>query len=191
VNPAATDRELAARIAAGEPEALADAYRQHVGVVLGVCRRVLRDEKLAEDVAQEVFVSLWQQPQRFDPSRGSLRSWLGMLAHSRSVDRVRAETSRSRRDAQAKPATVDDTDIDDRLTAAWISSRVRDALAQLPAEQRDAITLAYYGNRSYRQVAAELAVPEGTIKSRMRIALAKLDTLLRGEFNDEDTPAWT
>jgi RNA polymerase sigma factor (sigma-70 family) len=187
----AADRELTARIMAGESDALAEAYRQHVGVVFGVCRRVLRDEDLAEDVTQEVFVSLWQHPERFDASRGSLRSWLGLLAHRRSVDRVRAETSRARRDNRAEPSMPSGDDVDDALTAAWLGERVRRALALLPAEQREAVELAYYGNRSYRQVAVDLALPEGTIKSRMRIALTKLDTLLRSELAGQDTPAWT
>jgi len=187
----ATDRELTARIMAGESDALAEAYRQYAAAVFGTCRRVLRDEALAEDVTQEVFVSLWQHPERFDPSRGSLRTWLGLLAHHRSVDRVRAETSRARREARTEPSITVSDDVDDGLTAAWLSERVRGALARLPAEQREAVELAYYGDRSYRQVADDLAIPEGTVKSRVRIALAKLDTLLRSEFTDQDAPAWT
>jgi len=187
----ATDRELVARMMAGEQDALAHAYRQYGGVVFGVCRRVLRDENLAEDVTQEVFVSLWQHPERFDACRGSLRSWLGLLAHRRSVDRVRAETSRARGEARAESPMLVTDDADDRVTATWLSGRVREALAKLPIEQREAVERAYYDGRSYRQVAADLAVPEGTIKSRMRIALAKLDVLLRDELTDQDAPAWT
>jgi len=176
---------------AGEQDALAEAYRQHVGVVFGVCRRVLCDENLAEDVTQEVFVSLWQHPERFDAGRGSLRSWLGVLAHRRSVDRVRAEVSRARGEGRAEPAMLVANDVEDRMVATWLCDRVRAALAKLPVEQREAVERAYYEDRSYRQVAVDLAVPEGTIKSRMRIALAKLDTLLRDELTDQDAPAWT
>lgn len=189
--PAATDRELAARLAAGERDALAEAYRQYAGLVFGVCRRVLQNETLAEDVTQEVFVSLWQHPERFDPTRGALRSWLGVMAHRRSIDRVRAESRRAQREAQCERSGSARRDVDDDFIATWLGDRVRDALAKLPAEQREVLVLAYYGDRTYRQVAVELAVPEGTVKSRVRLALNKLDTLLRSDFIDQDAPAWT
>jgi RNA polymerase sigma-70 factor (ECF subfamily) len=188
---ATTDRELAARLAAGQPDALAEAYRRHAGAVFGLCRRVLNDETLAEDVTQEVFVFLWQCPDRFDPSRGTLRSWLGVLAHRRSVDRVRAEVRRSRGETQCETPSLVTSELDEHLTAAWMGARVRDAVDKLPAEQREAVMLAYYGGRSYRQVAAELAIPEGTAKSRLRLALGKLDELLRSDYLSQDSPAWT
>lgn len=177
---------------AADRDALAEAYRQYAGLVFGVCRQVLHDEALAEDVTQEVFVLLWQSPERFDPMRGTLRTWLGLLAHRRSIDRVRAETRRARRETRFDPpASVGgEVEVDDYLTASWLSSRVRDALDKLPVEQREAVVLAYYGGRSYRQVAAELAIPEGTAKSRLRQALGKLNTLLSSELTDQDTPAW-
>jgi RNA polymerase sigma factor (sigma-70 family) len=190
---AAADRELAGRLAAGDPDALADAYRRYSGLVFGVCRRVLNDPTLAEDVTQEVFVHLWQSPERFDASRGTMRSWLGVLAHSRSLDRVRAECRRSRREARSdRSAAVDPApnEVDDHLTATWVSDRVRTALRQLPSEQREAVELAYFGHRTYRQVAVELAIPEGTAKSRLRLALGKLDELLRSDFIGEDAQAW-
>ena len=186
----ASDRELVARLMAGDPEALSEVYRHYAGVVFGVSRRVMHDDTLAEDVTQEVFLSLWQHPERFDGSRGSLRTWLGLLAHHRSVDRVRAESRRARVEAPGeRPATGDE--IDEHLTALWLSDRVRLALAKLPAEQREVVVAAYGGERSYRQVAVDLALPEGTVKSRVRLALVKLDKLLRTEFGDQDTPAWT
>lgn len=86
-SPVESDRVLAARLMAGERDALAETYRRYVGLVFGVCQRVLRDEKLAEDVAQEVFVFLWQSPDRFDASRGSLRAWLGLGAPSQCRSR--------------------------------------------------------------------------------------------------------
>ena len=142
-------------------------------------------------MTQEVFVFLWQHPERFDPSRGSLRSWLGMLAHRRAIDRVRAESRRQKGEARSEPSAPIVNEADDYLTATWLSGRVRLALAKLPVEQRTVVTLAYYGNRSYRQVADELGLPEGTVKSRMRLAHKKLDALLRPEFTDQDEPAWT
>ena len=103
--PQAADRELAAMLMAGDVEALAEAYRRFAGLVFGLCRRVLNDDTLAEDVAQEVFVFLWQHPDRFNPSRGSLRSWLALLAPRRSVDQVRAETRRNRAETRIDAST--------------------------------------------------------------------------------------
>jgi RNA polymerase sigma-70 factor (ECF subfamily) len=176
---------------AGDPEALADAFRCYAGLVFGISRRVLNDSALAEDVTQEVFTFLWRQPERFNPTRGTLRAWLGVLAHRRAIDRIRAETGRIKGEARLEPSVSMTSEVDDYLTASWLSGRVRDALGRLPSEQREALILAYYGNRSYQQVALDLAIPEGTAKSRIRLALKKLDTLLRDEFTDEDEPAWT
>jgi len=190
---AASDRELAARLMSGEHAALAEAYQRYGGLVYGLARRILADDALAEDVTQEVFVFLWTDPQRFDPSRGTLRAWLGLLAHRRSVDRVRIEVRRAGTDARSDPVVVPtraECDVDDDLATAWLATRVRVALDQLPAEQREAVMLAYYGGRTYRQVAVELAIPEGTAKSRLRLALAKLEELLRPELSGQDTPAW-
>lgn len=191
---AVEDRELAARLMAGDQAALAEVYDRYVGLVFGMARRVLGDEAKAEDVTQEVFVYVWEQPHRFDPSRGTLRSWLGVLAHHRSVDRVRSEVRRSRGEARIEPVdmiTAGPSDVDEQLSGAWLADRVREALDQLPSEQREAVVLAYFGGRTYRQVAAELAIPEGTAKSRLRLALAKLDDLLRPGLMGQDAPAWT
>ena len=86
--------------------------------------------------------------------------------------------------------TESQAEIDDELSRAWLAGCVRDAVDRLPPEQRDAVVLAYFGGRTYRQVAAELAIPEGTAKSRLRLALAKLDDLLRPDITDQDAPAW-
>jgi RNA polymerase sigma-70 factor, ECF subfamily len=188
------DLELAARLAAADEGALALAYQRYAGLVYGLARRVLGDAAMAEEVTQEVFVYLWEHPSRFDPTRGSMRSWLGVLTHRRSVDRVRAEARRTRRELSAAPVappTEAQAEIDDELSRAWLAGCVRDAIDQLPAEQRDAVVLAYFGGRTYRQVATELSIPEGTAKSRLRLALSKLDELLRPSFTDEDAPAWT
>jgi RNA polymerase sigma-70 factor (ECF subfamily) len=190
----AADRHLVARLAAGDPDALAEVYRQFSGLVFGLARRVLKEQSLAEDVTQEVFVFLWQHPERFDPSRGTLRTWLALLAHRRSVDRLRSEVRRSQAEARAEidAATAPvAAEADDVVTAAWLSGRVQEALSKLPAEQRDAVVLAYFGGRTYRQVATELAIPEGTAKSRLRLALGRLDELLRCDYIDEAARAWT
>jgi RNA polymerase sigma factor (sigma-70 family) len=185
------DREVAGRLMAGDPDALAEVYRRYVGLVAGIARRVVNDRSVAEDVTQEVFTYLWQHPERFNPSRGALRSWLGVLAHRRAIDRVRAESRRNKGEKFCEPSAPIVGEADHYLAATWLAGRVGEALAQLPAEQRQVVVLAYYGDRSYRQVADELDLPEGTVKSRVRLALKKLDTLLRAEFTDQDEPVWT
>jgi RNA polymerase sigma factor (sigma-70 family) len=178
---------------AGESAALADIYDRYADLVYGLARRILGDDALAEDVTQEVFVFVWAHPQRFDPSRGTLRSWLGLLAHRRSVDRVRAEVRRTHREKQSEQVVSvvnAESDVDDRLSLDWVALRVREGLEQLPAEQRQALELAYYGARTHREVAAELAIPEGTAKSRLRLALKKLNEILGPVLIDQDAPVW-
>jgi RNA polymerase sigma-70 factor (ECF subfamily) len=187
----ARDRLLAARLAAGDPDALRAVYAEHGALVLGIARRVLRDPSLAEDVTQEVFAFLWQNPSRYDPTRGSLRSWVGLLAHRRSVDRVRSESRRSRSESLVDAPVCQDADADDRLTKDWLCQRVREALDRLPPEQKEVLVLAYYGGRTYREVAADLAIPEGTAKSRIRLALNRLNEMLRADIATEESLAWT
>jgi RNA polymerase sigma factor (sigma-70 family) len=190
---AADDLRIASRLVAGDQSALTEVYERHVGLVFGLARRILGDEALAEEVTQEVFVHLWQHPEKFDPARGTMRAWLGVLAHRRSVDRVRSEVRRSATEQRVDPAAAcaGQDEVDDELARAWLAARVRSALDQLPTEQREAVVLAYFGGRTYRQVATELAIPEGTAKSRLRLALAKLEDLLRVSLTEQDAPAWT
>jgi RNA polymerase sigma-70 factor (ECF subfamily) len=192
----ADDRELAARLMAGEPAALAEAYDAYAGVVFGAARRVLGDDGMAEDVVQEVFANVWQHPERYDAGRGSFKSWLGVQAHHRSVDRVRVESRRTWREAHvsataADPEVDSGSEVDESMVRAWLAEKVRAALDRLPPEQREVVVLAYFGGRTYRQVAVELAIPEGTAKSRLRLALAKLQELLAPTLSEQDIPAWT
>jgi RNA polymerase sigma factor (sigma-70 family) len=179
------DRDLAQRLVAGDDEALARAYDLCASQVYGLARRVTGSPALAEDITQDVFVRLWTAPERFDPDRGSLRAYLGRLAHSRSVDVVRSEASRgAREEAEAsdpshlepspweRPEAVEDEDL---------AVRVRRAVGRLPPPQREALRLAYFGGHSYRSVASVLGIPEGTAKSRLRAALDRLSDLLAAE----------
>lgn len=191
VRTSAADRRLAARLVARDEAALSSVFADYGAAVLGVSRRVLRNEVMAEDVTQEVFTFLWCHPDRYDPSRGSLRAWLTMLAHRRSVDRVRREQRRSRTESRADRAGVTEPEGDDQVATQWICDRVRRALATLPSEQRDVLVRAYYGGRTYREVARDLSIPEGTVKSRIRLGLKKLNELLSGEFASEEVQAWT
>ncbi len=175
---------------AGDSSALASAHDQYVGLALGIARRVLRDPVLAEDVTQEVFTYLWMHPDRYDPSRGTLRSWVGLLAQRRSIDRVRKEQRRTETESRLDTARVTSDNAEDRVVSLWICERVQRALASLPAEQREILIRAYYGGRTYREVAADLSLPEGTVKSRVRLALRHLNQMLGSEFA-ENGAAWT
>ena len=165
-----------------DQSALARIYARLGNAVYGLSRQVLKDEGLAQDVTQEIFLRLWNEPQRFDPQRGSLRSFLLREAHSRSIEKVRSEEARRQRESRSefrdRPVH---RDTEDDVITSLTSTEVRNALSQLPEAERSAIVLAYYGGHSYREVASVLGAPEGTIKSRIRSGLLKLSSLLVDE----------
>jgi RNA polymerase sigma-70 factor, ECF subfamily len=173
---------IRARLLERDERALADVYDQYSSFVYGLARRVIGDPRAAEDVSQEVFLSLWEHPDRFEPTRGSMRTWLGTLGHRRAVDYVRREEARRRRtqrDASRRPTSV--PDVEEMATALVTAERVRHALDQLPAEQRECIHLAYFGGKTYREVAETLGIPEGTAKSRLRLGLRRVADALEAE----------
>lgn len=140
--------------------------------------RVLRDETLAEDVVQDVFVSFWKSPHKYDPNRGSLRTFLLTIAHRRAVDVVRSETARTRREETTPWESP--YDIEDEVWSKALSETVRDALSDLAEDERKAIAMAYFGGLSYVEVARRLGAPEGTVKSRIRAGMKKLSVSLTG-----------
>jgi RNA polymerase sigma factor (sigma-70 family) len=149
-----------------------------------VALRVTGDPHAAEDITQDVFVDLWRSSRQFDPARGTLRAWLATIAHHQAVDWLRREQACRRREVQAAVgrACLDHIpDLAATVEALVIGERVRRALAALPEEQRVPITLAYFGRRSYRQVAEHLGIPEGTIKCRIRSGLARLADAMQAD----------
>jgi RNA polymerase sigma-70 factor (ECF subfamily) len=171
----AADATLVVAIARYRQEALAEAYRRHAGAVFGLARRLLADHALAEEVVQEVFLRLWNQPDRYDPSRGSLRSYLLAQTHGRSVDLLRAEGARrAREDRQARQTAEGGYDLENEVADLTTASHVRRALSALPEGERSAIELAYFSGLTYREVAAVQGQPEGTVKSRIRNGLRRL-----------------
>jgi len=163
------------RLLAGDHGALGELYDVFAPVVFGLALRVTRDQAAAEDVCQEVFVSLWERPDRFDPERGTLRGWLCTLAHRRAVDWVRRAEARRRRAASGPDrSAVPPPDPSAHYVAAEQRRTVARALERLPADQRHVVELTYFDGLTFRQAAERLGIPEGTAKSRIRLALAHL-----------------
>lgn len=169
------------RVVSGDDAALREVYDQYASFVYGIAVRVIGDPRAAEDVSQDVFVGFWERPAAFDPKRGSLRTWLGTLTHRRAVDHVRREEARRRRAEREAGRAVAAPDVEEMATALLTAERVRAALDVLPEEQRRAVHLAYFGGKTYRQVAETLGIPEGTAKSRLRLALRRIADTLEAE----------
>ncbi len=141
--------------------------------------RVITEPTLAEEVAQDTFLALWRRPGAFDPTRGALQSFLVGIARNKAVDLVRREEARRRtREALLREAEIEPQCDMHALEGLEERAEVRDALGRLSEVQREAVVLAYFGGRTYREVAEELGIPEGTAKTRLRDALTKLRTLL-------------
>jgi RNA polymerase sigma-70 factor (ECF subfamily) len=179
------DVDLVRRIRAGERAAVDDLYERFSRPAFALARRILADDGLAEDVLQDVFVSVWRDPAAFDRSRGTVASWLLAMVHHKAVDAVRREESQRRRQARAEDdlalrAPTSARDVEEEAFARVVSERVRLALGVLPSLQREALTLAYYGGYTQREVAALTGAPLGTVKTRMLAGMRRLREELGG-----------
>jgi RNA polymerase sigma-70 factor (ECF subfamily) len=165
-------------MAAGDDSALATIYDQYAGLVHGIALRIVGGD--APDICQDVFVTLWNQPERWDPDRGTLRTYLAMVARRRSIDRLR---SAGRREANERrvhdSASAAVPNVEEAALAATAAERLREVVRTLPEPQRRAIELAYYEGLTFRQVAAATGASEGTAKSRIRLGLRRLADDLR------------
>ena len=171
----ASDATLVVSIGRYHQDALAEAYRRHAGSVFALSRRLLTERSLAEEVVQEVFLRLWRNPEKFDPGRGSLRSYLLAQTHGRAVDLLRSELSRRNREQRDAAATAEGGyDLEHAVVDLAVAEEVRVALEVLSPGERKAIELAYFGGHTYREVAFMLDEPEGTVKSRIRSGLRRL-----------------
>jgi RNA polymerase sigma factor (sigma-70 family) len=163
--------------------ALSQLYKRFVRPCYSLARRICADEGLAEDVVQEVFLTLWRDPSRFDPSRGGLPTWLLTLIHHKAVDAVRRESTIHRRIMAAPEAGEDwsPTPVpgaDQTAIARIVAGQVHAALHRLPIEQRQTLALAYFGGHTQREIAVLTGAPLGTVKSRMFTAVQRLRLLL-------------
>ena len=167
---------LLSDVAQGDDSAFAALYDTLGRGVFGTCLGVLRDPDHAAEVAQEVWVEVWRTAARFDAARGSARTWALTLAHRRAVDRVRSVQAQRVRDQRVldQSAEREFDVVADEVESALEQVRVRDCLGSLTPTQKQAVVLAYYGGRTYREVADELAAPLPTVKSRIRDGLLRL-----------------
>ena len=182
--------ELVARRDAGALEAL---YERYGRAAYSLARRILTEETLAQDVVQEVFLSLWRDARRFDAGRGTVATYLLSMTHHRAVDVVRREENLRRwrtSDEGLNLAPDPKARVEDEVEASERRAEVRAALKELPDAQREALLLAYFGGYTQREVAALVGVPLGTVKTRMAAGMRKLRAALRDAGHQEHQP-WT
>jgi RNA polymerase sigma-70 factor (ECF subfamily) len=171
------DEDLMQLVRAGEPRAFEVVFDRHSGAAFSLAYRMCGRRAMAEDVVQEAFVSLWRSGARYDATRGSVRTWVLSVVRNRAIDAFRREGAKSSRDvgergmAERMPAPeLTDTEVERRDEAR----QVREALVELPPDQRQVIELAYFGGFTHSQIADMLELPSGTVKGRMRLGLTKM-----------------
>ena len=180
--------ELLEAIARGSEEALSRLYDRYSRLVYGLIRAILKDSRDAEEVLQEVFLQVWRQAARFDPRKGSVYRWLVTLARSRAIDRTRSRNFTRRREletALAHPEDQRDSAQTSQLDAVLMIERagtVRGLLARIPSEQQRVMHLAYFLGHTQSEIARQLAIPLGTVKTRMRQGLMALHGMLTQEL---------
>jgi RNA polymerase sigma factor (sigma-70 family) len=172
-----TDEELLAAIARGDEGALAELYDRLGRVAYGLALRVLRDPALAQDAVQDAFLGVWRTAAAFDPRRGKAQTWLLTLVHRRAVDVVRREDRRRTEQLDDAPVAAAES-TDEEASVREQRRAVQAALALLPADQREALELSYYGGLTQTELAERLGIPLGTVKSRVFAGLARLRDLL-------------
>ena len=173
-----------ARIAGGDPAALGELYDRHGRTVFGVLYRMLGAPEPAEEVAQDAFHAVWRRASSYRADRGSVRTWLLAIARNAAIDWRRTKGRRVEREAAIDEAAelVEDTHVDERVIASLRAERVRAAIAALPDEQRVVLSLAFWSGLSQREIADRTGTPLGTVKSRVRLGMAKLREGLRIEM---------
>ena len=177
------DATLLQRVTQGDREAFMELYQRYANLVYSMALRVVRDQQMAEEVAQDVFLKIWQKGALYDPARGRFSSWLLSVTRFTAIDRLRYEKRRP---------TVEDTNEEvaqprelQRLSAdhaLWEQGQqLRMLIEALPPEQREVVELAYFGGLTHRELAEQLNLPLGTVKSRLRLGLNKLRAMWFGE----------
>ena len=181
----ALDEELLLRLEGGDDRAFRELFARYAAIANALAFRLVRQTQVAEEIVQEAFLAVWRNPERYDRTRGSVRSWLLGTVHHRAVDAVRREQAQRRRAEQAAavaPAAEEDP-IDDIVAAIDLPRDrriVRRALSELPDEQRDVIRRMYFEGLSQSQIAERTGLPLGTVKSRTLLGMRRLRASLEG-----------
>lgn len=162
------DVTLIARLRAGDDTAMADLYDRYSGIVYGVALRVLGDTTAAEDVLQDIFLQLWRNPRAFNADRGCLAPWLAVIARNRAIDLLR---KRPPADVIEDLPIVTRVDLEEAADQRRAIEKVRTVMAQLPAEQRKALEMAFFAGMTHTEIASQTGEPLGTVKTRIRAAL--------------------
>jgi RNA polymerase sigma-70 factor, ECF subfamily len=175
------DEDLMQLVRDGEARAFEVIFDRHAQRAFSLAYRMCGRRALAEDVVQEAFLSLWRSGARYDPARGSVRSWVLSVVHNRAIDAFRREAVKESRDVRDDRLLERTPSL--QLTHIEVERRddaqqVRGALGELPAEQRQVIELAYFGGFTHSQIAETLGLPAGTVKGRMRLGLTKMRLVL-------------
>jgi RNA polymerase sigma-70 factor (ECF subfamily) len=175
LDPEAADRAAVRRVRDGDAQAVAELYDRHAQAASTLARQLLRTDAAADDVVQEAFVSLWRHAGRYDPERGSVRTWLLGIVRYRALDVHRRDASQQRTLARELADAAVRAERPEVLLQRQDRARdMRRAVAALPQPQAEAIALAFYGGMTQVEIADALSVPLGTIKSRVRLGLRKL-----------------
>jgi RNA polymerase sigma-70 factor, ECF subfamily len=181
----ARDRELVRRVRSGDEEAFRALFRRYGPQAKGLAYRVVRQRGLAEEIVQEAFLALWRDPASYKEDRGSFRTWLLSTVHHRAVDMVRREEAQRRRTLEQQAVKTSEEDIADsvadRVDLVETRQRVRGALEDIPPAQRQILELMYFGGKTQADIAAELDLPLGTVKSRTVLGMRRLRLLLGEE----------
>jgi RNA polymerase sigma-70 factor, ECF subfamily len=181
-----TDRQLFQELKAGQTAALNALYQRYAPIVYGLALQILKDAQEAEDMTQDIFISLWKSD-AYDPTRGSLGSYLTTLTRSRSIDKLRARGRKLKfleRWGQTIPLDTGPSSLMDQVSFRERSERVREALSQIPENQRQALELVYFGGYSQVEIAQQYEVPLGTVKSWLRLGLVKLRQQLQSSLGN-------
>jgi len=172
-----SDEGLMRRVQADDAGAFGELYDRHVGLALRIARTVGLSASRAEDAAQEGFLSVWRTRGSYRPELGSFRCWAMTIIRHRAIDSIRHDTAGHRpQPADAKDVLPDtaSASLQDEVIARSEGDALRASLTQLPEAQAEVITLAFFGELSHTEIAAQLSLPEGTVKGRMRLGLHKL-----------------
>jgi RNA polymerase sigma-70 factor (ECF subfamily) len=185
------DLELHRSLSGGDRGAFDALYRRYSSSAYGLAYRITGQQVLAQDVVHDAFLALWRAPDAYDPARGAFRTFFLSLVHHRAVDTVRREErirGRQERASNLEPLSVEDPaeGVADAADLADRRVEVRGALGTLPPEQRQALELAYYGGKTQVQIAEELGIPLGTVKTRTLAAMRKLARVLDRSEATED-----